>query len=116
MRDYQGLMLELFHELGSSYISSFSRTLANSLSPLYVYSSTFTSPPSHQDLVGVLSIIIWTLTMMVTIKYVLVILHADNEGEGGTFSTYSLLSRFVSASSRMGVLSDVCHLGKHHEA
>jgi len=85
-------------------------------SPLYVYSSTFTSPPSHQDLVGVLSIIIWTLTMMVTIKYVLVILHADNEGEGGTFSTYSLLSRFVSASSRMGVLSDVCHLGKHHEA
>jgi KUP system potassium uptake protein len=34
--------------------------------------------------------------MMVTVKYVLVILHADNEGEGGTFSTYSLLSRYVS--------------------
>jgi len=69
-------------------------------SPLYVYSSTFTSPPSHQDLVGVLSIIIWTLTMMVTIKYVLVILHADNEGEGGTFSTYSLLSRFANITKR----------------
>jgi KUP system potassium uptake protein len=34
--------------------------------------------------------------MMVTVKYVLVILHADNEGEGGTFSTYSLISRYVS--------------------
>ena len=66
-------------------------------SPLYVYSSTFTSAPSHQDLVGVLSIIIWSLTMMVTVKYACVILYADNGGEGGTFSTYSLLSRFVSA-------------------
>jgi KUP system potassium uptake protein len=34
--------------------------------------------------------------MMVTVKYVLVILRADNDGEGGTFSTYSLLSRYVS--------------------
>jgi K+ transporter len=33
--------------------------------------------------------------MMVTVKYVTVILHADNDGEGGTFSTYSLLSRYV---------------------
>lgn len=32
---------------------------------------------------------------MVTIKYVFIILHADNDGEGGTFSTYSLLSRYV---------------------
>ena len=65
-------------------------------SPLYVYSSTFTAPPSKEDLVGVLSIILWTLTMMVTVKYVLIILRADNNGEGGTFSTYSLLSRYVS--------------------
>jgi KUP system potassium uptake protein len=64
-------------------------------SPLYVFSSTFSAPPSHEDLVGVLSIIIWSLTMMVTVKYVLIILHADNDGEGGTFSTYSLLSRYV---------------------
>ena len=32
---------------------------------------------------------------MVTMKYVLIILHADNDGEGGTFSTYSLLSKYV---------------------
>ena len=65
-------------------------------SPLYVYSSTFKDSPSYKDLVGVLSIVIWSLTLMVTVKYVLVILHADNNGEGGTFSTYSLLSRYVS--------------------
>lgn len=65
-------------------------------SPLYVFSSTFSSPPSRADLLGVLSIILWSLFMMVTIKYVLVILRADNDGEGGTFSTYSLLSRYAS--------------------
>ncbi|PBP24692.1 potassium transporter [Diplocarpon rosae] len=69
-------------------------------SPLYVYSSTFSSEPSYQDLVGVLSVIIWSLTLMVTVKYVLIILYADNEGEGGTFSTYSLLSRFANITKR----------------
>jgi KUP system potassium uptake protein len=68
-------------------------------SPLYVYSSTFTHAPDHQDLLGVLSIILWSLTMMVTVKYILIILRADNDGEGGTFSTYSLLSRYVSFSN-----------------
>lgn len=65
-------------------------------SPLYVFSSTFSAPPSRQDLLGALSIVIWSLFMMVTVKYVLVVLHADNDGEGGTFSTYSLLSRYAS--------------------
>ncbi|KAF1991390.1 potassium transporter [Aulographum hederae CBS 113979] len=69
-------------------------------SPLYVYSSTFSSAPSRQDLIGALSIVIWSLIMMVTVKYVLIILHADNEGEGGTFSTYALLSRYANISNR----------------
>lgn len=64
-------------------------------SPLYMFSSTFSSEPLYEDLVGILSIVIWSLTLMVTVKYVLVILHADNEGEGGTFSCYTLLSRYV---------------------
>lgn len=69
-------------------------------SPLYVYSSTFTSAPSREDLIGVLSIIIWSLIMMVTIKYIIVILRADNDGEGGTFSTYALLSRYINITNR----------------
>jgi hypothetical protein len=64
-------------------------------SPLYVYSSTFTKPPSYNDLLGSLSIIIWSLTIIVTIKYVVVVLNADNEGQGGTFAMYSLLTRYV---------------------
>lgn len=55
-------------------------------SPLYVYSSTFSSAPSKDDLLGALSLIIWTLTLIVTIKYVLIVLSADDEGEGGTFA------------------------------
>lgn len=69
-------------------------------SPLYVFSSTFTSPPSRNDVIGVLSLIVWSLIMMVTVKYVFIILNADNEGEGGTFSCYSLLSRYANITNR----------------
>jgi KUP system potassium uptake protein len=80
-------------------------------SPLYVYSSTFSSEPSRQDLIGALSIIIWSLFMMVTVKYVFIILRADNEGEGGTFSTYSLLSRYVGSLPTPKSESD-CHTSR----
>lgn len=69
-------------------------------SPLYVYSSTFTEPPPRDDLIGVLSLIIWSLLWTVTLKYIIIILHADNEGEGGTFSCYSLLSRYSNITNR----------------
>lgn len=77
-------------------------------SPLYVYSSTFSSAPSRIDLLGALSLIIWSLTLMVTVKYAFIILHADNAGEGGTFSTYSLLSRYVSCLVTMASKSMRC--------
>ncbi|KIW64269.1 potassium uptake protein [Phialophora macrospora] len=82
-------------------------------SPLYVYSSTFTSEPSKEDLVGVLSLIIWSLIMMVTVKYILVILHADNEGEGGTFSTYTLLSRYTNITNRDPREATLVRLKRH---
>lgn len=64
-------------------------------SPLYTYSSTFSSDPSREDILGACSLIIWSLTIMVTIKYILIVLYADDEGEGGTFALYSLISRYV---------------------
>ncbi|KAJ5950674.1 potassium transporter [Penicillium vulpinum] len=64
-------------------------------SPLYVFSSTFSSEPSYEDILGAVSLIIWALTIMVTIKYVCIVLCADDEGEGGTFAIYSLLSRYA---------------------
>ncbi|KAM5348334.1 hypothetical protein ACJ41O_008158 [Fusarium nematophilum] len=64
-------------------------------SPLYVFSSTFTEQPSWHDLVGALSIIIWSLTLIVTLKYCFIVLSADDDGQGGTFAVYSLLSRYA---------------------
>ncbi|KAK3674465.1 hypothetical protein LTR78_005551 [Recurvomyces mirabilis] len=70
-------------------------------SPLYVFSSVFGSQaPARDDLIGVLSLVIWSLTLMVTIKYICIILNADNQGEGGTFSCYSLLSRYANITNR----------------
>jgi len=69
-------------------------------SPLYVYSSTFTANPSYDDLLGALSLIIWTLTLMVSVKYIFIVLRADDEGEGGTFALFTLLSRHVSSPFR----------------
>lgn len=68
-------------------------------SPLYVFSSTFPTPPSNEDLVGALSLIIWAITLIVTVKYVGIVLNADDDGEGGSFAVYSLLTRYVSGST-----------------
>src|SRR5688500_16806980 len=45
-------------------------------------------------IIGGLSCIFWTLTIQTTIKYVIIILRADNKGEGGTFSLYTLVRRY----------------------
>ncbi|CAH0027091.1 unnamed protein product [Clonostachys rhizophaga] len=69
-------------------------------SPLYVYSSTFTSQPSWDDLVGALSIIIWSPIIIVSIKYCLIVLRADDDGQDGTFALYSLLARYANIVRR----------------
>lgn len=69
-------------------------------SPLYVYSSTFTSPPDRDELICAASLIVWTLAFGVTLKYVLVVLYADDAGEGGTFALYSLLARYARIEDR----------------
>jgi KUP system potassium uptake protein len=63
-------------------------------SPLYVLKAIVQDKVITQDLVlGGLSCIIWTLTLQTTIKYVLLTLRADNRGEGGIFSLYTLVRR-----------------------
>ncbi|KAK7828148.1 potassium transporter 5 [Quercus suber] len=65
-------------------------------SPLYVYSSTFPNGISHNDdILGVLSLIFYTITLITLIKYVLIVLKANDNGEGGTFALYSLLCRYA---------------------
>ena len=42
------------------------------------------------DILGVLSLIVWALTIIVTVKYIIFVLRADNRGEGGTLSLMAL--------------------------
>jgi KUP system potassium uptake protein len=66
-------------------------------SPLYTMKETFVGPhplavdPLH--IMGVLSLIFWSLMLVVTAKYVFVAMRADNKGEGGSFALLSLISR-----------------------
>lgn len=63
-------------------------------SPLYVLNSIIRDKAVTGELViGGLSCIIWTLTLQTTFKYVLLTLKADNRGEGGIFSLYTLVRR-----------------------
>jgi KUP system potassium uptake protein len=63
-------------------------------SPLYVMSSIIGDSVINPELVlGGLSCIFWTLTLQTTIKYVIIVLNADNHGEGGIFSLYSLVKK-----------------------
>jgi KUP system potassium uptake protein len=63
-------------------------------SPLYVFNEIISDRVVSDELiVGALSCIIWTLTLQTTIKYVILILRADNRGEGGTFALYALVRR-----------------------
>ncbi|XP_050250932.1 potassium transporter 2 [Quercus robur] len=73
-----------------------------SISPLYVYKSTFAEDIQHSDsneeIFGVLSFVFWTLTLIPLFKYVFIVLRADDNGEGGTFALYSLICRHARVS------------------
>ncbi|KAI3954505.1 hypothetical protein MKW92_040908 [Papaver armeniacum] len=63
-------------------------------SPLYVFYNTFPDGiKDPEDVVGALSLIIYSLTLIPLIKYVFVVLRANDNGQGGTFAIYSLLCR-----------------------
>lgn len=63
-------------------------------SPLYVLNAIIKDKViSGELIIGVLSLIIWTLTLQTTVKYVILTLQADNKGEGGIFSLFALVRR-----------------------
>ncbi|KAK7828395.1 potassium transporter 11 [Quercus suber] len=63
-------------------------------SPLYVYYNTFPRGIAEpEDVIGVLSLIIYSLTLVPLIKYVFIVSRATDNGQGGTFALYSLLCR-----------------------
>jgi KUP system potassium uptake protein len=63
-------------------------------SPLYVFNSIIKGRTISENLIlGTLSLIIWTITLITTIKYVVLVLRADNKGEGGIFALFALVRR-----------------------
>ncbi|KAL0391102.1 UNVERIFIED_CONTAM: Potassium transporter 5 [Sesamum calycinum] len=87
---YWGLVVQLaFQSIGVVYGDI-------GTSPLYVYSSTFGSEIKHKDdVLGVLSLIFYTITIIPLIKYVFIVLRANDNGDGGTFALYSLVCRYA---------------------
>ena len=80
-------------------------------SPLYAFRVALEAAGGHQGdlsrgtVLGVLSLILWALILVVTAKYVLILLRADNKGEGGTLSLMALAQRALgSARSQFVVL------------
>jgi KUP system potassium uptake protein len=65
-------------------------------SVLYTFSAIVGERQISETLViGGLSAVFWTLTLQTTIKYIIIVLSADNNGEGGVFSLYTLIRRYA---------------------
>jgi KUP system potassium uptake protein len=65
------------------------------------------APASETVVLGILSLIIWALILVVTVKYVMILLRADNNGEGGTLALMALANRAVGGSSILVLLGIV---------
>ncbi|KAL8513460.1 hypothetical protein ACS0TY_012791 [Phlomoides rotata] len=65
-------------------------------SPMYVFPSIFSDGiKDNDDILGALSLIFYTITLLPLVKYVLIVLRANDNGEGGTFALYSLICRYA---------------------
>ena len=66
-------------------------------SPLYAFRETFAGHhpivPDQLHIYGVLSLVFWSMMLVVTFKYVLIIMRADNKGEGGSLALLALINR-----------------------
>ena len=88
-------------------------------SPLYAFrvavlAAAESGPVTRDSVLGVLSMIVWALVVVVTVKYVLVLLRADNNGEGGTLSLTALATRALGRRSYLlllGIIGAAMFLG-----
>ena len=71
-------------------------------SPLYAFRESFIGhhrlPLDPFHVLGVLSMLVWALILVVTVKYVFVTMRADNRGEGGSFALFALVRRVAARS------------------
>jgi KUP system potassium uptake protein len=74
-------------------------------SPLYAVQTVFSIDggrigPTTGDVLGIISMVVWSLTVIVSVKYVTVVLRADNNGEGGVLALSALVRRALGARAR----------------
>lgn len=78
-------------------------------SPLYAFRESFIGhhglPIDRFHVLGVLSMLIWALILVVTVKYVFVTMRADNRGEGGSFALLALIERVAARSPLLPAIS-----------
>ncbi len=83
-------------------------------SPLYtlkeVFSGDYGVPVNHDGVLGILALILWSLIWVVSIKYVLFILRADNQGEGGIMALTALARRASAPYPKLRALMVGCGL------
>ncbi|BCG79819.1 potassium transporter Kup [Mesorhizobium sp. 113-3-3] len=80
-------------------------------SPIYAFREALHASPgtdTRAHVLGVLSLIVWALTIIVTIKYVAFVLRADNKGEGGTLSLMSLARSAYPKGARLILAIGLC--------
>ncbi len=75
-------------------------------SPLYALQTVFSIDhgavhPVAADVYGVISLVFWSITIVVSVKYVVFVLRADNEGEGGVLALAALMRRITSGAGRV---------------
>ena len=73
-------------------------------SPLYAIQTTFTGsnlPVVEANILGVLSVMFWTIMLLVSLKYVVIIMRADNHGEGGSLALLSLVSDLTAQHKKL---------------
>jgi KUP system potassium uptake protein len=78
-------------------------------SPLYAFRETFASehhplPVDQIHVFGVISLIFWSMIMVVTLKYVIILTRADNKGEGGSLALLALISRHAQFKWSAGIV------------
>ena len=90
-------------------------------SPLYAIKECFSGhhsiEPTPENVIGVLSLIFWSLNFIVSFKYIGIVLRADNRGEGGSLAMVALLERaaagqpFAAGVAILGILATALFYG-----
>ena len=81
-------------------------------SPIYTFTAIFLLiPPTPQNIMGILSLIFWTLTLLVTVQYTFLAMHLGKKGEGGTIVLKEILLPMLKSSNQIAFVSLLSIIG-----